>query len=200
MPDASKDHSESGFETLMQRISEGAELAVWELLDRYQSNILRVVRRHLPTAIRGKVDSVDIVQSVWRSLLRKEGFDQIETVEQFIGYAAGVAKNKVFETHRHFTRIAKSDVRREVPLDGAQLDDDERNSDPIRDPRSCDPRDIAGAKESWNLALQNAGERGQLMIKLRLQGLTYDQIATETGLSFITVRRTLSSILNSLTA
>lgn len=193
----------SGFEVLIRRIGEGSDEAVWELLNRYSANILRVVRRHLPAELRPKVDSVDIVQSVWKSLLRKgEGFDHIASAEQFIGYIAGVARYKVFETHRHFTKYAQFDIRREGPLQlaGNRSDDAGDAIPDCIDPKSEDPADAMHARESWEVAMQKAGERGQHLVQLRLQGMTYAEIAEETGLSAITVRRTLASVLTSLTA
>ena len=193
----------SGFEVLIRRIGEGSDEAVWELLNRYSANILRVVRRHLPAELRPKVDSVDIVQSVWKSLLRKgEGFDHIASAEQFIGYIARVAQYKVFETHRHFTKYAQFDIRREVALPRPKSPGEEFGdalADCI-DPKSQDPGEVADARESWSLATDKVGERGQRVVQLRLQGMTYQEIAEETGLSAITVRRTLASVLTSLTA
>jgi RNA polymerase sigma factor (sigma-70 family) len=193
----------SGFEVLIRRIGEGSNEAVWELLNRYSANILRVVRRHLPAELRPKVDSVDIVQSVWKSLLRKgEGFDHIASAEQFIGYIARVAQYKVFETHRHFTKCAQFDIRREVPLPRPKNPGEEAGdalADCI-DPKCQDPGEVLHARESWSLAMEKVGERGQRVVQLRLQGMTYQEIAEETGLSAITVRRTLASVLTSLTA
>jgi RNA polymerase sigma factor (sigma-70 family) len=193
-----------GFEVLIRRIAEGSDSAVWELLDRYSTNILRVVRRHLAPELRSKLDSVDIVQSVWRSFLRKgEAFDNIQSAEQFVGYIAGIARNKVLETHRHFTKYAQFDIRREVPFQQEFERDADAGDRPATDridPRCNDPSEIARARENWGFAMDRAGERGQRIIQLRLQGMTYDEIAEETGLSAITVRRTLASVLVSLTA
>ena len=190
-----------GFEVLIRRIAEGSEDAVWELLDRYSANILRVVRRHLPEELRPKIDSVDIVQSVWKSLLRKgDGFDHIASAEQFIGYIAQVARYKIFETHRHFTKYAQFDVRREEPLDANGPTDGrigERRD--FIDYRSEDPGEVSLARESWALAMEKVGDRGQRVVQLRLQGMTYNEIADEANLSVITVRRILSSVLTALT-
>ncbi|HEX6963907.1 MAG TPA: sigma-70 family RNA polymerase sigma factor [Lacipirellula sp.] len=192
-----------GFEVLIRRISEGSEEAVWEVLERYSTNILRVVRRHLPNELRPKIDSIDIVQSVWKSLLRKgDGFDHISSAEHFVGYIAACARNKVLETHRNFTRHACADIRREVPLTTDQRDNDGAIT-PIRDlpdRRADNPGDNATAREKWELAVQRAGERGQRVIQLRLQGMTLDEIAEETGMTKITVRRDLDAILSCLTA
>jgi RNA polymerase sigma factor (sigma-70 family) len=190
----------SGFEVLIRRIAEGSDEAVWELLDRYSANILRVVRRHLPEELRPKIDSVDIVQSVWKSLLRKgDGFDHIASAEQFIGYIAQVARYKIFETHRHFTQYAQFDVRREEPLD-SNTPTDRAIGEPrdFIDRRSEDPAEVSLAREGWALAMEKVGKRGQRIVQMRLQGMTHDEIAEETDLSVITVRRILSSVLAAL--
>lgn len=192
----------TGFEILIRRIALGSEEAVWELLDRYSTNILRVVRRHLPAELRPKVDSVDIVQSVWKSLLRKgAAFNHIGDAEQFVGYIAGVARNKVFEMHRHFTKHAQFDIRREVPLEQRQsgTSSEDIPTPEYIDPRCLDPGEVVHARDNWERAMHKAGERGQHIVQLRLQGLTLEEIAEETGLSKITVRRTLASVLTSLT-
>jgi DNA-directed RNA polymerase specialized sigma24 family protein len=46
--------------------------------------------------------------------------------------------------------------------------------------------------------MEKVGKRGQRIVQLRLQGMTYDEIAEETDLSVITVRRLLSSVLTAL--
>ena len=191
----------ASFEVLIRRIADGSDTAVWELLNRYSTNILRVVRRHLAPQLRPKIDSADIVQSVWKSLLRKgAAFDHIGSAEQFVAYIAGMARNKVLETHRHYTKQAQSNIRREVPLQGAPKHDgsDESPTRDIIDSRTDEPSEIAHARERWEFAMMNAGERGQRIVRLRLQGMTLEEIADEVGLSKMTVRRTLASVLISL--
>src|SRR5690348_8316026 len=103
-----------GFEALVARIAAGSDEAVWDLIDRYGKNILRAVRGHLSPELRAKVDSVDICQSVWKSLLRKgEGFDHIRTAEEFVAYVAGMARKKALETNRAFKHYQCRRVTRE---------------------------------------------------------------------------------------
>jgi RNA polymerase sigma factor (sigma-70 family) len=162
-----------------------------------------VVRRHLPQELRPKIDSIDIVQSVWKSLLRKgEGFDHISSAEHFVGYIAACARNKVLETHRNYTRHACADIRREVPLTSDQSDNEgalTRIHD-LPDRRADNPHENASARERWEHAVRRAGGRGQRAIQLRLQGMTLDEIAEETGVPKITVRRDLDGILSCLTS
>src|SRR5688572_16102048 len=146
------------FESLVERIAEGSEAAVWDLLERYSKNILRVVRRRLPSEIRTKIDSVDIVQSVWKSLLRKGApLNQITTVEHFVAYLAGSARLKVFEAHRHYTRCEASNIRREVPISPQAGREVKRNADELTnrcvDRKAHTPSAFISARDNWEHAV-----------------------------------------------
>jgi RNA polymerase sigma factor (sigma-70 family) len=186
----------STFKELVELAADGSDEAVWTLLDRYSKNILRVVRRHLPAEIRSKVDSTDIVQSVWKSLLRNEArFDSDCSPEQLIAYLAGMARLKVYETHRHFTTM-KGDVHREQSL-SSHAEDPARTVE-VNDNRTPRPDVIASARENWTRAIDITGERGRKIVDMRLRGLTLLEISTEMNVSLSTVRRVLDALLQSL--
>jgi RNA polymerase sigma-70 factor (ECF subfamily) len=202
-------HSQSvateSFEALVERIAEGSEAAVWDLLERYSKNILRLVRRRLPSEIRPKIDSVDIVQSVWKSLLRKGApLDQITTVEHFVAYLAGSARLKVFEAHRHYTRCEASNIRREVPMTPHATPQVSRTGGELAnrcvDRKAHTPSAFVCARDNWEHAVERVGQRGEEVVRLKLQGLTLDEIAAHMALSKSTVRRILDTLLQSLTA
>lgn len=192
----------ASFEELMQQASDGSEAAVWLLLDRYSKNILRVVRRHLPAEIRSKVDSTDIVQSVWKSVLRKGAtFDGESSPEKLVAYLAGMARNKVYETHRHYTTTKACDLSREQPL--ARLSERQDASSSagdmeLHDARAREPLDILSSRENWERAIENSGDRGQQIVELRLKGLTLNEVAEKLQVSVSTVRRDLEALLASL--
>jgi RNA polymerase sigma factor (sigma-70 family) len=188
------------FEELVQRASLGSQEAVWTLLDRYSKNILRVVRRHLPAGIRSKVDSADIVQSVWKSLLRKGArLEAGATPEQLIAYLAGMARLKVYETHRHFTTL-KGDLRREQALGHpATPEESNENYREVCDKRAQRPDVIVSARDNWERAIELSGDRGRQVVDLRLRGLTLTEIAEQLNISLSTVRRVLDSLLQSIT-
>jgi RNA polymerase sigma factor (sigma-70 family) len=201
----SQSASKESFEALVERIAEGSEAAVWELLQRYSTNILRVVRRRLPSEIRTKIDSVDIVQSVWKSLLRKGApLDQITTVEHFVAYLAGSARLKVFEAHRHYTRCEASNIRREVPINPHVGREVKRGVDELTnrfvDRKAHTPSAYISARDNWEQAIEKVGSRGRDVVQLKLQGMTLDEIADHMALSKSTVRRILDSLLQSLSA
>ena len=186
----------STFKELVELAAEGSDEAIWTLLQRYSKNILRVVRRHLPAEIRAKVDSTDIVQSVWKSLLRNETkFDADCSPEQLIAYLAGMARLKVYETHRHFTTM-KGDVHREQSLSAQTTDQTEPIE--VRDQRTPRPDVIASARDNWTRAIDATGERGRMIVDMRLRGLTLTEISAEMNISLSTVRRTLDALLHSL--
>lgn len=52
-----------------------------------------------------------------------------------------------------------------------------------------EPIEVAIARERWKDIIEEQSEQHQLIIKLRLQGYTHQQIANEIGFSERTVRR-----------
>ena len=66
------------FRRLMQRVRDGSEEAVWDLVSVYGEAIRRAVRRVLNRNLRSKFDSLDFVQLVWKSFFRKR-----EKVDRF---------------------------------------------------------------------------------------------------------------------
>jgi RNA polymerase sigma factor (sigma-70 family) len=192
-------HEKESFETLVALMGQGSETAAWELAERYHKSILRIVRRHLPGDIRTKIDSVDIVQSVWKSFLRKESpLDHMRSAEAFIAYLAGMARLKVLETRRHFT-LGGFDISREEHFSGVSAPTGHLADDPLHDRKSCEASAIIAAHEKWEGAMALVGERGREVVRLRLKGLTLEEIATSLGLSVMTVRRTFDVLLQSLT-
>src|SRR5262245_42516856 len=85
------------FVKLVKRIRQGDESAVSELVGRYERAVLRCVRSRLGTSIRSALDSMDVVQSVHRSLLigiRNQRF-QLTSPQQMIGLAVIMVQRKV---------------------------------------------------------------------------------------------------------
>ncbi len=88
---------EDEFQSLLEKVRNGEALAIETLVERYQRAILRVVRARLGKPMRTLLDSMDIVQSVHRSLLiglRQDKY-QFQSPHQLIALAALMVQRKV---------------------------------------------------------------------------------------------------------
>jgi len=201
----SVDERQPEFEQLLKELANGSEEAATRIVDLYSSNILRAVRRSLPRAIRSKIDSVDIFQSVWMSVLAKRTrLAQLDTPKRFVAYLAGTARLKVLEKYRHYTRMQGFDVRRE-----------QRMSDPIDPKNATTPvtqtkatlvdakhppaSAVAEAREAWQTLMSNCNDRDQKVVQLRLKGKSFEDIADQLNVSTKTIQRTLQKLLLAIT-
>jgi RNA polymerase sigma factor (sigma-70 family) len=191
-------------EQLLRALADGSEEAAWEIVETYSPNILRAVRRSMPVSIRPKLDSVDIVQSVWASLLvDNEEMRAFRTPEKFVAYLVGTARQKVLETYRHYTRNARRNLYRERPLNTARPEDDTATDEPEREPALLvgpDPTAsaVASVRETWEGILKQCDEREQRVVQLRLSGRTNAEIAEELNMHVRTVRRILQRLTEML--
>ncbi len=201
----SVDERQPEFEQLLKELANGSEEAATRIVDLYSSNILRAVRRSLPRAIRPKIDSVDIFQSVWMSVLAKRTrLAQLDTPQRFVAYLAATARLKVLEKYRHYTRMQAFDVRRE-----------QRMSDPIDAKNAKSPATlakaalvdtkhppgsaVAEAREAWQTLMSNCNDRDRKVVKLRLKGQSFEDIAGQLQVSTKTIQRILQRLLLTIT-
>lgn len=98
------------FRQLLDRARAGDVAALDELVREYESELMRVVKAQLGNALRPYVDSVDLVQSVHKSVLvglRDNKLD-IQTPEHLIRLAATIVRRKIaryWRRHRRQTRL-----------------------------------------------------------------------------------------------
>ena len=197
------------FQGLMTKMSQGSEEAAWELVEIYTPHILRSVRANLPKAIRPKFDSQDFVQAVWTSILVKRvRLDQFHSPEQFIGYVAAMARNKVIDMQRHYLQTKSYGIRSEIPLPSHEnngtagphfrLARTGKASTGQRVPSSKEPTpsQVAVVRETWRSIVCQKSERDQQIVSLRVAGHTYTAIAQQLSIGEKTVRRVLHRILS----
>ncbi len=178
---------------LMERIKAGDKDAVRNLIQRFEDDIRTIVRFRLPQVLRSQFDSMDFVQAVWQSVLTKEVQDlgRFNSAERLRGYLAGMARNKVFEEHRRQTRTRKFGLQREEPL---YIRQGERELP--RDLEAPDPTPSQDAQANERLAQLMAGRTPEeaRVVELRRSGLTFEEIAKQTGQSERSVRRIIEAI------
>jgi len=184
------------FDALMKRISEGSDDAVWELMDRYHSSIMYVIRRRIPHGLRRKVDSTDIAQSVWKSLLRMEDtLCDVSSANQFVALISEMARRKTNETARNLMR-EKRDLRIEVPLDPVAEEANDANRATV-DRQALPPGALIELQERWDREVARAGKHARAIVAFRLQGLENDEIAADLGVSVRNVQYILNRLVRS---
>jgi RNA polymerase sigma-70 factor (ECF subfamily) len=183
---------------LIDRARAGDEGAVGDLLRWFEPEVRMVVRGKLPRALRAQFDSMDLVQSVWKSVLTEGANDlpRFESPRHFMGFLAGVVRNKVYEKHRRRS-TRKYDVAREEPLYVRK-----GNREVPREVAGADPSPSQDAQARDRLAqmLEGLSPLGRQMVLLRRTGRTFEEIAEELGVHESRVRRVMDSLRERLEA
>jgi RNA polymerase sigma-70 factor (ECF subfamily) len=180
---------EADFDRLLASVREGSEAAAWELFDKFNQPILRVVRRRLPDELRGKFDSVDFVQATWASIYaHRSRMANFDGPRQFVAYVGAIAAHKIGMEIRRRLKGKKYAVRAERSLDAGERAGHELCA------ASASPSEIAIARERWSDLLRNRSPEHQEMIRMRLAGHTFQQIADTLGFDERTVRRVMQRV------
>src|SRR4051812_35397354 len=180
---------EKSFRELMDDVRSGSQEAAWELVDRYGPHVQRHVRRSLHRQLRSKFDSIDFVQIVWASVFRDpEKLRSIERSEELIAFLAGIARHKVLDEVRRRVQTIKYNVGRERSIGNSGEDTDEP---PMRAPT---PSAVAIAKERWDQMLCNQNATVQSVVSLRLQGVTFVEIADRLHINERTARKAIEKL------
>jgi RNA polymerase sigma factor (sigma-70 family) len=189
------------FDRLMAEVAAGSEDAVMQLAETYTPHIIRSVRRCLSPKIRPKLDSQDVAQTLWASLLlRRTELLRLKTREQLIAYLVRATKNKVAEKAVKLRR-QKRDIEREVPLNrppgrlGAGNRGPQGNEPHSREPT---PSTHASLRERWRLAMARASERDRRIVELILQRRTFVEIGDILSIHEQTARRAVERLVQVL--
>ncbi len=165
------------FLDLLARAREGDEEAMSDLVRQYEAEVRIVARARLGAALRPYIDSVDLVQSVHRSLiigLRNDRFE-LASPENLIALAVSIVRRKVA---RHWRR-----VRRQQRL-SAQLDPTQELSHVLvsLSQDNVDPAAIVTMKDQVESVLRTLDENDRQLIELRLEGFGTAEAARKLGL------------------
>jgi RNA polymerase sigma factor (sigma-70 family) len=191
----------SEFERLMTDVAAGSEEAVWKLAETYTPYILRVLRPNLTPQVRRRIDSQDLAQILWASiLLRRSELTRLKTPDQLIAYLCRAAKNRVIDARRRFLETEKYDMDREESLEPYTRDESRRPAEIPTGNRAYFSRDLspsqfASVRERWNHILKQSSERDRIILKMRLQGCSYDAISEHLQINLTTVRRAIERLI-----
>jgi len=103
---------------LIARVNLGEEAAFHELLERDQEWVRRRVKERLGPGLRGRAETVDLVQSTMVEVLRYRPNLRVEGREQFRALMARIVENVIRAFHDHL-RAQCRDIEREQRLASA---------------------------------------------------------------------------------
>lgn len=170
---------------LLDRLNSGDAAAAEQVFIAYEPYLRKVVRRLLPSELRAKFDSVDVVLSVWGDVLGgfREGGMQFTTVAQLRAFLIKATRNRFIDRVRQHRTAA----RLEQPLD---------ETEPRYLPSSPLPHasKLAEAAELWERLLALCPAEHHQILRLRRQRFTLKEIAAQTGLHEGSVRRILRNL------
>lgn len=181
------------FDELLTRARSGDESAMAALVERYEPEVRMVARMRLGAVLRRHLDSVDLVQSVHKSLmlgLRADRYD-ISTPEQLIALALTIVRRKVSRQWRK--------LKRQHPLSGDRSDSmDLPDLIASLSASDSDPAQIVSVREATAHVLNRLNETETRVIELRMEGHTTAEVARRLGLDADVLRVKLSRLRRKL--
>lgn len=178
-----------GPEQLIARLNAGDSEAVTTLFEAYGPYLCMVVRRRLGPKLRTRVDSSDIVQSVFADVVTglRQGNWHFNSPAELRAFLRRIAWRRLadrFEKHR---KSLEHEQRLETIPPGAA-------------PASSMPRasEVARGNELWDEMLRQCPDSHHEVVRLRLHGLKMSEIAERTGLHPGSVRRILYELARRL--
>jgi RNA polymerase sigma-70 factor (ECF subfamily) len=173
---------------LLDRLGRGDLAAVEQVVADYEPYLRALVRHSLPTPLRAKFDSLDVVQSVWVQVLRalREGTWEISDRDRLRGLLVTVARRRLVSRYRRHGTALEREQR-----DGPDLD-------VLPAPRQPRPSEVAQAGELWEKMLALCPPEHHELLRLRRQGLLLGEIAARTGMHEGSVRRILRQLARQL--
>jgi RNA polymerase sigma-70 factor (ECF subfamily) len=175
-------------EKLLALLRSGDPAAVEETFRRFEPFLRQVVRRHLPTGLRTRFDSEDVVQSVWRSFL--QGFQQsgrrFADVDHLRAFLIHATRNRLIDRVRQHGPAVEREQR---------LTDACQTELPAREPR---PSHHMREAELWQRVLALCPAEHRELIRLKRDGYSLEEIAQRCGLHRDSVRRVLRGLARRL--
>ncbi len=176
---------------LIERLNGGDLDAAEQVYRDYAPYLRMAMSRRLGRRLRTKLDSMDLVQSVWVDVLAgfRDGRWQFADRSQLRAFLVRAVTNRLIDRTRQHRRA----LERERPL-GESSD---AGLPPGGDPR---PSEEARGHELWEQMLAYCPTGHREILRLKRQGLPLAEIAARTGLHEGSVRRILYTLARRLAA
>lgn len=166
---------------ILAELTAGDAASAGQIFTALEPYLRRAVRRQLPAPLRSKLDSADVLQSVWTDVIQafRESGCRFTTVDHLRGFLFVATRNRLIDRVRQH----RAALDLEVPLHD-------------REPRAADPRpsEMLVANDLWERLLERCPPRHRPILLLRRQGYLLSEIAESTGLHSDSIRRILRTL------
>jgi RNA polymerase sigma-70 factor (ECF subfamily) len=183
------------FARLLERARRGDQEALSELVRQYEPEVRIVARVRLGAALRPYLDTVDLVQSVHRSLLiglRQDKFD-ISSPEKLVALALTIVRRKAA---RHWRRLQR---QQRLSVGPAAADNLPPLLASLASPQA-DPAELAQFNDVLQQLWKSLDGHDRQVLQLRLQGHSTAEVARTLGLDADVLRVRLSRLRQRLRA
>ncbi len=181
---------DDNFRNLMYRVRAGSEEAARELVAQYGDTIRQAVRESLHVTLRPRFDSLDFVQIVWKSFFSSpDDLSRFDSPDELVAFLVAAARNKVRIEARRLM-ADRTVLRRVLTDDNGHPRDLKKIAD-----RQPEPMEVAIAREQLECIVQAQPVRFRPLVRMRLQGHTYEEIGAAFRLDKGIVRRVLHRLL-----
>jgi RNA polymerase sigma-70 factor (ECF subfamily) len=174
---------------MMCRIRDGDQEAATELVRHYEPTIRRVIRFRLrDTHLKTVLDSMDVCQSVMCSFFLRAAAGQyeLEQPEQLVQLLVTMARNKLASRAR--LELAQRRDRRRVTAAGDQAEQLAAHTET--------PSQVLVARELLEETYRRLAPEELELVRLRHDGLSWDEIAARLGETSQNLRKRFSRALN----
>ena len=176
-------------EALLDQLPGGDPHVVEQIFVNISPGLRALVRRQLPRALRTKLDSEDVVLSVWTDILDglRNGRWSFQDAAHLRAFLNRAARNRVVDRQRqHRTALAKERL----------LSTNDR--DVLAEEAAVRPSETLRTEDLWQQLLALCPPAHHELLRLKRQGLPLDEIARRTGLHPSSVRRILYDLARQL--
>ena len=164
---------------LVSLAQDGDSSALDQLCRIYSERVLRIVRFRMGTELRGKMESMDLVQDAFVAAVKDLGKFEYRDEGDFLRWMSKIAENKIRDNLKRL-HADKRDIRREVPIDH-RVPTAEDSSPRIPEPiRTTTPSVIFSVSEELD-KLENAmdllkPEYREVIVLNQIEGLSLKKI------------------------
>jgi RNA polymerase sigma-70 factor (ECF subfamily) len=170
---------------LVERLRRGDPQAAEEVFARYAQRLTSLAEQHLSRKLAGRLDGADVVQSVFRTFFRRSaaGEFRIDSSDELWRLLVRITLQKARAKGRHHTAGVR-DVAAEEPGGGAALLLHAVTHEP-------GPAEAAALVDQIETLLRGLPALYCDLLRLRLEGYSVSDTATQLGVSRRTVHRAL---------